>query len=71
MASPLFPGDGEEKWRRVRGREIEMIFQVVVAQMATHIAVMRAGQFAEYGPAKLALERPETGYTQELLAAVP
>jgi ABC-type dipeptide/oligopeptide/nickel transport system ATPase component len=31
---------------------------------------MRAGQFAEYGPAKLVLERPENGYTQELLAAV-
>ena len=43
----------------------------VVAQMATHIAVMRAGQFVEYGPAKLVLEHPESGYTQELLAAVP
>jgi ABC-type glutathione transport system ATPase component len=43
----------------------------VVAQMASHIAVMRAGQFAEFGPAKLVLERPESGYTKELLAAVP
>ena len=43
----------------------------VVAQMATHIAVMRAGRFTEFGPAKLVLERPESGYTQELLAAVP
>ncbi len=42
----------------------------VVAQMATHIAVMRAGQFVEFGPAKLVLERPEAGYTRELLAAV-
>jgi ABC-type dipeptide/oligopeptide/nickel transport system ATPase component len=39
--------------------------------MATHIAVMRAGQFVEFGPAKLVLERPEEGYTKELLAAVP
>jgi len=43
----------------------------VVAQMATHIAVMRGGQFVEFGPAKLVLERPEAGYTRELLAAVP
>jgi ABC-type glutathione transport system ATPase component len=28
----------------------------VVAQMASRIAVMRAGQFAEFGPAKLILE---------------
>jgi ABC-type dipeptide/oligopeptide/nickel transport system ATPase component len=39
--------------------------------MAIHIAVMRAGQFAEIGPAKLILERPEGDYTKELLAAVP
>jgi peptide/nickel transport system ATP-binding protein len=43
----------------------------LVAQMATHIAVIRAGQFAEIGPAKLILERPEGEYTKELLAAVP
>jgi peptide/nickel transport system ATP-binding protein len=43
----------------------------VVAQMATHIAVMRAGRFTEFGPAKLILERPEGEYTKELLAAVP
>jgi ABC-type dipeptide/oligopeptide/nickel transport system ATPase component len=43
----------------------------LVAQMAIHIAVMRAGQFAEIGPAKLILERPEGEYTKELLAAVP
>jgi ABC-type dipeptide/oligopeptide/nickel transport system ATPase component len=30
-----------------------------------------AGQFVEFGPAKLVLERPEAGYTRELLAAVP
>lgn len=43
----------------------------VVAQMATDIAVMRAGQFVEFGPAKLILEHPEAGYTKELLATVP
>jgi ABC-type oligopeptide transport system ATPase subunit len=43
----------------------------VVVQMATHIAVRRAGQFAEFGTAKLILEHPESGYTKELLAAVP
>jgi ABC-type dipeptide/oligopeptide/nickel transport system ATPase component len=39
--------------------------------MATHIAVMRAGRFTEFGPAKLILERPEGEYTKEVLAAVP
>jgi ABC-type glutathione transport system ATPase component len=43
----------------------------VVAQMAAHIAVMRAGRFTEFDPAKLILERPEGEYTKELLAAVP
>lgn len=43
----------------------------VVAQMATHIAVMRAGNFAEIGLAKKLLEHPDSGYTKELLAAVP
>ena len=43
----------------------------VVAQMATHIAVMKAGHFVEIGPADKILERPESGYTKELLAAVP
>jgi ABC-type dipeptide/oligopeptide/nickel transport system ATPase component len=39
--------------------------------MTTHIAVMRAGAFTEFGPAKLILERPEGEYTRDLLAAVP
>ena len=39
--------------------------------MATHIAVMRGGQFVEFGPAKLVLEGLEAGHTRELLAAVP
>jgi oligopeptide transport system ATP-binding protein len=32
----------------------------VVAQLASHIAVMRAGQFVEYGPANLILHHPRT-----------
>jgi oligopeptide transport system ATP-binding protein len=43
----------------------------VVAQLATHIAVMRAGQLVEFGPAELILTAPEADYTLELLAAVP
>jgi ABC-type microcin C transport system duplicated ATPase subunit YejF len=43
----------------------------VVAQVATRIAVMRAGQFVEVGPAEQVLARPENPYTQELLAAAP
>ena len=43
----------------------------VVAQIATRIAVMRAGQFVECGPAESILQRPTEPYTRELLAAVP
>jgi peptide/nickel transport system ATP-binding protein len=43
----------------------------VVAQLATHIAVMRAGQFVEIGPAEMILTAPKVDYTLELLAAVP
>ena len=43
----------------------------VVAQLASHIAVMRVGQFVEYGPASLILQQPRHVYTRELLAAVP
>jgi len=43
----------------------------VVAQIATHIAVMRAGNFVESGPAEQILNRPAAAYTRELLAAVP
>jgi len=43
----------------------------VVAQLATHIAVMRAGQFVEFGPAEQILTAPKADYTLELLAAVP
>ena len=43
----------------------------VVAQIATHIAVMRAGKFLEVGPAEEILHEPSQAYTRELLAAVP
>ena len=43
----------------------------VVAQVATRIAVMRAGKFVELGNAEQVLRHPQHPYTQELLAAVP
>jgi ABC-type glutathione transport system ATPase component len=43
----------------------------VVAQVATRIAVMRAGQFVETGTAEKILREPSADYTRELLAAVP
>ncbi len=43
----------------------------VVAQIATHIAVMRSGNFVESGPAVQILQDPTAAYTRELLAAVP
>jgi ABC-type glutathione transport system ATPase component len=43
----------------------------VVAQLATRIAVMRAGEFVEVGPAEQVLRRPAHAYTQTLIAAVP
>jgi ABC-type glutathione transport system ATPase component len=43
----------------------------VVAQVATRVAVMRAGQFVEVGTVAQVLERPAHPYTQSLLAAVP
>jgi ABC-type oligopeptide transport system ATPase subunit len=43
----------------------------VVAQVATRIAVMRAGKFVELGSAEQVLRFPQDAYTQELLAAVP
>jgi ABC-type oligopeptide transport system ATPase subunit len=43
----------------------------VVAQVATRIAVMRAGNFVEVGPAEQVLHQPAHPYTRELLAAVP
>jgi oligopeptide transport system ATP-binding protein len=43
----------------------------VVAQLATRVAVMRAGQFVELGPAAQVLMQPKDPYTQSLVAAVP
>jgi peptide/nickel transport system ATP-binding protein len=43
----------------------------VVAQVATRIAVMRAGQFVETGSTEKILREPGADYTKELLAAVP
>jgi peptide/nickel transport system ATP-binding protein len=43
----------------------------VVGQMASRIAVMRAGQVVETGPCAKLLTSPEHPYTRSLLAAVP
>ena len=43
----------------------------VVAQVATRVAVMRAGRFVELGEVEQVLQRPSHEYTRELLAAVP
>ncbi|HXW16862.1 MAG TPA: ATP-binding cassette domain-containing protein [Candidatus Acidoferrales bacterium] len=43
----------------------------VVAQVATRVAVMRAGKFVELGAADHVLSQPKDPYTKSLLAAVP
>jgi peptide/nickel transport system ATP-binding protein len=43
----------------------------VVAQLASHIAVLRAGKLIESGPADRVLQQPTQPYTRDLLAAVP
>jgi ABC-type glutathione transport system ATPase component len=43
----------------------------VVAQIATRIAVMRAGKLIEIGNAEHLLRQPTQQYTRDLLAAVP
>ncbi len=43
----------------------------VVAQLATRVAVMRAGRFVEIGPSSHVLHQPAHAYTQQLLSAIP
>ncbi len=43
----------------------------VVGQVASRVAVMRAGQLVETGPGALLLTAPKHAYTRSLLAAVP
>ncbi|MGR3464414.1 MULTISPECIES: ABC transporter ATP-binding protein [Rhodobacterales] len=43
----------------------------VVAEIATDVAVMYAGQVVEYGPAKAIFEDPQHPYTIGLMASVP
>ncbi len=43
----------------------------VVGQVASRVAVMRAGQVVETGPCRRLLTNPEHAYTRSLLAAVP
>ena len=43
----------------------------VVGQVASRVAVMRAGQIVEEGPKARVLTAPEHAYTRSLLAAVP
>jgi len=43
----------------------------VVAQLASRVAVMKAGRFVEMGPAEKVLASPQDAYTRALVAAVP
>ena len=43
----------------------------VVGQVASRVAVMRAGEIVETGPVREVLTRPHHDYTRSLLAAVP
>lgn len=43
----------------------------VVAQLASRVAVMKAGRFVEMGPAEKVLGSPQDAYTRALVAAVP
>jgi peptide/nickel transport system ATP-binding protein len=58
-----------------RQRGLAMLFishdLAVVGQVASRVAVMRAGEVVETGPAQRILTAPEHPYTRSLLAAVP
>jgi peptide/nickel transport system ATP-binding protein len=43
----------------------------VIAQLATHVAVMKQGRLVELGTAEQVLYAPQNAYTQALVAAVP
>jgi len=43
----------------------------VVQQISDRVAVMRGGELLEAGTTESVLERPEHGYTRELISAVP
>jgi peptide/nickel transport system ATP-binding protein len=43
----------------------------VVGQVASRVAVMRAGEVVETGPCARLLTAPQHAYTRSLLAAVP
>jgi peptide/nickel transport system ATP-binding protein len=43
----------------------------VVGEVASRVAVMRAGEVVETGPSAKLLTAPEHPYTRSLLAAVP
>jgi peptide/nickel transport system ATP-binding protein len=43
----------------------------VVGEVASRVAVMRAGEIVESGPSRQLLTAPQHPYTKSLLAAVP
>ncbi len=43
----------------------------VVRYLCEHVAVMQHGKLVEYGDTEDVLDRPQQGYTRELLAAIP
>ena len=43
----------------------------VIERMSHHVAVMRGGEFVEYGTRRQVFENPTQTYTQALMGAVP